>query len=306
MPLFSQFSDQWYKEKEITWKRSQQIKVCEILAKHIHPRFRGRRVNEITKQEILEFRVTLAKEGNKGKGLSPARINQIINILRQIIVEAAERLDFRHPFHGLTSLKVPKSSVEPFSLEEVQLFLKHVPEKYRNYYIVAFFTGMRTSEQIGLKKQYVDFHRNEILIREAFVVGRMEETKTQDSKRVIQMSSIVRQALEEQVTNDTSDSPFVFPAREGQPIRYRNLSFRVWYPTLEKAGLRRRKPYQTRHTAATLWLASGENPEWIARQMGHSTTKMLFTVYSRYVPNLTRQDGSAMETLLTQRFDTLD
>ena len=46
-------------------------------------------------------------------------------------------------------------------------------------------------------------------------------------------------------------------------------------------------------------LASGENPEWIARQMGHTTTEMLFRVYSRFVPNLTRQDGSAFERLLT-------
>ncbi|BBE11161.1 hypothetical protein HH1059_20760 [Halorhodospira halochloris] len=33
--------------------------------------------------------------------------------------------------------------------------------------------------------------------------------------------------------------------------------------------------------------------------MGHSDTKMLFTVYSRYVPNLTRRDGSAIERLLS-------
>lgn len=58
--------------------------------------------------------------------------------------------------------------------------------------------------------------------------------------------------------------------------------------------------YQTRHTAATLWLGAGENPEWIARQMGHTTTEMLFRVYSRYVPNLTRQDGSAFERLIMQ------
>jgi integrase len=55
-----------------------------------------------------------------------------------------------------------------------------------------------------------------------------------------------------------------------------------------------------RHTAATLWLASGEAPEWIARQLGHTSTEMLFRVYSRYVPNLTRRDGSAMERLLKQ------
>src|SRR3546814_2138248 len=48
-------------------------------------------------------------------------------------------------------------------------------------------------------------------------------------------------------------------------------------------------------------LASGENPEWIARLMGHTNTQMLFTVYSRFVPNLTRQDGLAITGLLNSR-----
>lgn len=78
----------------------------------------------------------------------------------------------------------------------------------------------------------------------------------------------------------------------------------MWYPLLRYLGLKERRPYQTRHTAATLWLAAGESPEWIARQMGHTTTEMLFRVYSRYVPNLTRQDGSAFDRLLQQRFLT--
>lgn len=80
------------------------------------------------------------------------------------------------------------------------------------------------------------------------------------------------------------------------------MTKRIWYPLLRHLGLRKRRPYQTRHTAATLWLAAGENPEWIARQMGHTTTEMLFRVYSRYVPNLTRRDGSAFERLLITQF----
>ena len=64
---------------------------------------------------------------------------------------------------------------------------------------------------------------------------------------------------------------------------------------LQRLNLKYRNPYQTRHTFATLLLAAGESPEWIAQQMGHSTTTMLFRVYSRYVPNLTRQDGSAFD-----------
>ena len=87
----------------------------------------------------------------------------------------------------------------------------------------------------------------------------------------------------------------------GNPMHMNNVNDRVWYPLLRNLNMKRRRPYQTRHTAATLWLASGEAPEWIARQMGHTTTEMLFRIYSRYVPNLTRQDGSAMERLLADQ-----
>src|SRR5690606_7521834 len=79
-----------------------------------------------------------------------------------------------------------------------------------------------------------------------------------------------------------------------------NFLNRVWAPLLRHLALDHRRAYQMRHTAATLWLASGEAPEWIARQLGHTSTEMLFRVYSRYVPNLTRRDGSAMERMLKQ------
>ncbi|MDD2721939.1 MAG: hypothetical protein PHH47_11595 [Gallionella sp.] len=69
---------------------------------------------------------------------------------------------------------------------------------------------------------------------------------------------------------------------------------------LRHLDFERRRLYQTRHAAATLWLASGESPQWIVRQLGHTATEMLFRVYSRYVPNLTRRDGSAFERLLLQ------
>jgi integrase len=36
-------------------------------------------------------------------------------------------------------------------------------------------------------------------------------------------------------------------------------------------------------------LASGEDPGWVAKMLGHTTLTMLMTRYYRYVPNLTRQ-----------------
>jgi integrase len=67
----------------------------------------------------------------------------------------------------------------------------------------------------------------------------------------------------------------------------------VWYPGLRRAGLRRRTMYQTRHTYATLMLATGENPEWIAKQLGHTSIQMLFQRYAKFVPNVTHRDGTA-------------
>ena len=111
------------------------------------------------------------------------------------------------------------------------------------------------------------------------------------------MSQQVYDALQEQYIR-TGHQEYVFCNRAGKPLNHNNVTKRVWYPLLRHLDLKKRRPYQTRHTAATLMLASGENPEWIARQMGHTTTEMLFRVYSRFVPNLTRQDGSAFERLL--------
>jgi integrase len=116
------------------------------------------------------------------------------------------------------------------------------------------------------------------------------------------MSQPVYEALKRQWEVSGKLSEYVFCNREGHPIDNKNFSDRVWYPLLRHLGLAKRRPYQLRHTAATLWLASGEAPEWVARQLGHSSTQMLFTVYSRFVPNMTRQDGSAIDRLLATRF----
>ncbi len=73
-----------------------------------------------------------------------------------------------------------------------------------------------------------------------------------------------------------------------------NLRWRIWYTALDNAGLKRRDVYNTRHMFATYALASGEDPGWVAKMLGHTTLLTLMTRYQRYVPNLTRQDGSLL------------
>ena len=300
-PTFGEFADIWVSENEIGWRKSHHRTVTNIIDGHLRPVFEDKVVSQIKKAEILAFRSTLAKvPGRKAATLSPKRINAIMMPLRQILNEAADRYEFNTPYRNIKPLKVPKTDVEPFTITEVQQILNTVRSDYRNYYTVRFFTGMRTGEIDGLKWKYVDFDNRLILIRETVVDGKEDYTKTDASQREIQMSQMVYDALQSQYKSTGHLSKFVFCTREGGHLDHNNVTKRVWYPLLRHLGLSKRRPYQSRHTAATLWLAAGENPEWIARQMGHTSTEMLFRVYSRFVPNLTRQDGSAFESLLMQ------
>lgn len=304
VPLFRAFTEVWFGENEIAWKYSYKVTVRNSLDKHILPEFGDRPVSIIKKADILAFRAGLAKLNRpSGKiGLSPARINHIMTPLRMILNEAADRHEFESPYKNVKPLRVPKTQIEPFSLDEVMLILENVRSDYKNFYTVRFFTGMRTGEIHGLKWKYVDFDRKQILIRESFVADRMTDTKTDGSVREIDMSEPVFDALSLQY-KITQRQDFVFCNQVGKPLQVHNVTKRVWYPLLRYLELTKRRPYQARHTAATLWLASGEAPEWIAMQMGHSSTEMLFKVYSRYVPNLTRQDGSAFAALLLAKMN---
>ncbi|MGI2056722.1 Arm DNA-binding domain-containing protein [Shewanella baltica] len=301
IPTFKGFVAEWLAENRIQWKISHYKNVAMIFERYLMPEFGHFRLDEITRPQLIKYRASISEPKRKGRQgkLSNDWINHVMTPLRGILNEAALRFEFPTPFTNIKPLKIDKTPIEPFSLAEVQLFLSNVREDFRDYYTVRFFTAMRTAEIDGLKWQYVNLERDEILVQETLVDGNVETPKTSASYRSIQLSQPVTEALKRQFSL-TGRLTYVFCNSKGKPLDHRNVTKRIWYPALTALNLKRRRPYQTRHTCATLWLAAGESPEWIAKQMGHSTTKMLFEVYSRYVPNITRQDGSAFDRLVKQ------
>lgn len=311
-PTFKDFSEQWFSEFSIGWRRTYISSIRQILDSRLVPEFGEWVVSSIRREDILSFRSILAKDPGRKQDskLSPRRINAIVLVLKQVLNEAADRYHFTTQVDRVKPLKLKKTDVQPFSMDEVQKIINTVRPDFKNYFIVRFFTGMRTGEINGLKWKYVNFEKKLLHIRETFTAGAEDYTKNDTSQRDIQMSQPVYEALKAQYAATGGLAKFVFCNRDGKPIDLHNFCKRVWYPILRHLALEKRTPYQSRHTAATLWLAAGEAPEWIARQLGHANTEMLFTVYSRFVPNLTRQDGSAFERLLQtvamQQFNPLD
>ena len=92
------------------------------------------------------------------------------------------------------------------------------------------------------------------------------------------------------------NSPYVFLNIKAKPI-LQDKTREVWARAIKKSGLRYRRVYETRHTFASWALGAGESPEWVARTLGHVNTSMVHKTYGRYILNLTRHVGSALEKL---------
>ena len=234
-PAFRVFIEQWIRDHAVEWRRSHLRTLRSTVDSHLLPVFGDRPVGAITREEILAFRSSLAEKAGRKEGsrLSNKRINSIIAILKQALDEAALQHRFVSPAAGLKRLKVRRSDVQPFSLEEVQRLLATVRPDYRDYLLVRCFTGMRSGEVDGLQWKYVDFERRLILIRETRVLGEDEYTKTDSSQREIQMSSLVYEALQAAgARRRGAISKYVFCNREGNPIDNKNFVERIWNPLL--------------------------------------------------------------------------
>lgn len=75
------------------------------------------------------------------------------------------------------------------------------------------------------------------------------------------------------------------PWPDDAPIR------RAWTAILKRAGVRYRCPYQTRHTYASMMLSAGEDPTYIASQLGHRDWAMIRKVYARWIPGVRSDAG---------------
>ena len=126
-------------------------------------------------------------------------------------------------------------------------------------------------------------------------------TKTKASKRYVEMLPMVQHALREQRAASQLRSTYIFPSHTGGPLNITNIRERVWKPALRRAGLRYRTMYQTRHTFATLALQSSEQIGWVSKQLGHTSDEMVIRHYAKFIPNLTRRDGSALAKLMQEQ-----
>ncbi|AKF49867.1 site-specific integrase [Pseudomonas syringae] len=239
--------------------------------------------------------------------ISNKTLSNIQSCLRSALNDAAEEeLIDVNPLAGWTysRKKTPAKDddVDPFSPEEQQAVLAALNGQARNMMQFALWTGLRTSELVALDWGDIDWLREEVMVSRAMTQaakGRAEVTKTAAGRRAVKLPRPAMEALKAQKAHTFLADTEVFQnprtlerwAGDG-PIRKT-----MWVTAMKKAGARYRRPYQTRHTYASMMLSAGEHPMWVAKQMGHTDWTMIARVYGRWMPSADSSAGNKAEAL---------
>ncbi|CAM6616061.1 Arm DNA-binding domain-containing protein [Klebsiella michiganensis] len=176
--------------------------------------------------------------------------------------------------------------VDPLSPAEVEALLHTAGNKqWENLFRFAIETGMRSSELCALRWCDIDFIGKTAHVQNASVVGVIKGTKTKAGTRKIELTDEALYALACQKPFTFMKDAMVFedPKTDTPWAGADAIRKKAWVPTLRKAGIRYRNPYQTRHTFATRHISRGANLFWLASQMGHKGPEMLFRHYGRYL-----------------------
>jgi integrase len=83
--------------------------------------------------------------------------------------------------------------------------------------------------------------------------------------------------------DDITDE-LVFRSPEGTILDPDNLYHRVFLPVLAKAGIRRIRLHDLRHTFGSLLLQNGASIVYVKEQMGHSSIQVTVDTYGHLIP----------------------
>jgi integrase len=179
-------------------------------------------------------------------------------------------------------------------------------------WIVGLSLGLRQGEVLGLWWEDVDLDAATLRVNRQFVRSRRKDAprefaplKTRRSRRVLALPTPLVAALsthreaqrQERVGARWADPRVVFATPTGTPIDHR-ADARAYADLLDRAGVRRARLHDLRHTAATLLLAQGVPARVVMEMFGHSQISLTMNTYSHVSPTMLGEAARSMEAAL--------
>lgn len=285
--LIQDYLESWLATEKENIKHSTMVGYTKILKYHLVPVFGKMLLTELRRKHLRDWAATHLD-------MSAKRMRNVLSPLRVALNAAVEgELIESNPLIGF---KVRKRSgrksedVDPFSADERAAILSALDRQAHYFVQFAFWTGLRTSELVALDWPDIDWMRGVVVVSRAMTEGMDEPedgTKTDAGMREVKLLPPALEALKAQKAFTFLKSAEVFqnPRTGERWTGDRTIREGMWIPALKKAGVRYRKPYQTRHTFASMMLMAGENPMWVAKQMGHTDWSLTAKRYARWIPS---------------------
>lgn len=207
--------------------------------------------------------------------ISGKRKNNVLSCARTFMEWAARRQLLQGQIYRIPPFKHRPQKIKPLTAEEARLAIRYTPWPYKAFFQLSILTGLRTGEALGLKFEDFDVARKVIHVRRSLTRGVLGLPKTESSIRDVAMLRPIWELLELRRRTNRRGSPWFFYSEWGGIMSLKNIRAR-WKGFLEGFGFEPRRLYATRHTFASLALAAGENPLWVAKTLGHSGAEQLY------------------------------
>jgi integrase len=283
-----------------------------LLAHHVLPTLGAKTLDAISREDIKAVIATMHH-----KGLSRSTVANTLAPLREMLTHAVE--DGKLTVNPAARMgrfvrrdRDPRAAIQPLTRVEVETLLtaaqQHTPRTYP-VLLCAVRTGLRLGELLGLQWGDLDFHGRFLEVRCAIVRGRVVPTKSGKIRRVDlspqladTLQALLVQRKAETLCHGWGEVPeWVFVNEAGERLKETTLRKYGFYRCLEKAGLRRVRFHDLRHTFASLLIPANESPKKIQALMGHHSIQITMDIYGHLYAEEGRRAVDALDAPTTER-----
>jgi integrase len=250
-------------------------------------------------------------------GLSPKTVKNIHNMLHRALKDAvAWDYLMLNPAEHASLPRIGRAARrranEPWTIEELAAWLRiALTDRFAGMWVLAATTGMRRSELAGARRDMLDLDGGTLVIEETRVVvaGQALDSdgKSDSGWRTISLDAFTTTALRAYVQM-LDEERAAFGA--DYPNHNRLMCFedgRLLHPDtitrrfnrlVDRAGIRRIRLHDVRHTYATVSIDAGIDPKIISDRVGHANMAVTFQVYTHRSTGRDRQAAEQIGELI--------
>ena len=249
---------------------------------------------------------------NNGLSASSVRYHHaVIHIALQTAVKWG--LLSRNIADAVEPPRIHRAEMQTWDEGEITQFLEATKDSpYYALFYTALFTGMRRSELLAIRWSDVDFMLSQISVSRSLHHLKdgsyiFTEPKSQKSRRTIALSPSAilmlqdyheKQKLERTMRGvELKDDDLVFSHFDGNPLRPNSMT-RAWDTMCNRAGVKKIRLHDARHTHASLMLKQGIHPKIVQERLGHSSIQMTIDTYSHVAPGLQQAAAEGFDRML--------